>query len=68
MQELDPESSIEMDNLMNRGDLTDRTPATFASWTKSAVGYAIQINRLDIAERLKALHEEAVNNTVLNSP
>ena len=63
MQELDPESSNEMEDLINSGELAEPSPATMASWTKSAVGYAIQMSRLDIAQGLKALHEEAVNKT-----
>jgi hypothetical protein len=62
MDDLDPESSVEMESLTISGALAEPTPATMASWTKSAVGYAVQMNRLDIAQRLKALHEESVNN------
>jgi hypothetical protein len=63
MAVLDPESSTEMDNLIASGTLVEPTPATLASWTKTAAGYAVQKNRLNIADRLKGLHEEAVNIT-----
>jgi hypothetical protein len=62
MQELDRESWVEMVNLTNSGTIEEPTPATLASWTKSAVGYAIQKNKLDIERSLKVLHEEAVNS------
>jgi hypothetical protein len=52
-----------MDNLMSSRTIEEPTPATFASWTKSAVGYVIQNDRPDIAERLKLLHEEALSQT-----
>ena len=63
MADLDPESSAEMGNLIVNGTLEDPTAATLASWTKTAVGHAIQKNRLDVAQNLKGLHEEAVNKT-----
>ncbi|MBV9178171.1 MAG: hypothetical protein JO297_14160 [Nitrososphaeraceae archaeon] len=58
MDELDPESSAEMENLIASDALSECTLATMASWTKSAVGYAVQMSRLDIAQRLKTLHED----------
>ena len=48
IQELDFESSVEMENLMSSGALVEPTPATLASWPKSTVGYTTQMNRLEI--------------------